>query len=137
MEESQVDYSGINLTPQPPPPPITLEDLINSVEALTKKESEDKTLLESIENMPSEDFKTKLISWAVAGFPNVYEIHRVVIVPPQKCSDGVSRGLADYIEFCSGKTINQHVEKLQEKVTGISLSFANMGTYIAIVVSKA
>jgi hypothetical protein len=114
-----------------------LEDLINSVEALTKKESEDKTLLESIENMPSEDFKTKLISWAVAGFPNVYEIHRVVIVPPQKCSDGVSRGLADYIEFCSGKTINQHVEKLQEKVTGISLSFANMGTYIAIVVSKA
>jgi len=126
----------MNLTPPPPPPPITIDDLLSSVEVLTQKENEDKALLEGIGNMSHDTLKNKLLSWATAGFPNVYEITRVTINPPALCSDGVNRNLADYIVFCSGKTINEHVEVLASKVTGMNITFANMGSYIAIVVSK-
>lgn len=139
-EEAPISYSDlapINPTPFPPPPPISLDDLLAASEMLLKKEAEDKATLEGIGNISHDDLKNKLLSWASAGFPNVYEIHRVTITPPALCSDGVSRDLPTYIEFCSGKTISQHVELLQAKVTGMVISFANMANYIAIVVSKA
>lgn len=126
----------MNITPPPPPPPITIDDLLTSVEVLTQKENEDKTLLEGIGNMSHDTLKNKLLSWATAGFPNVYEVTRLTINPPALCSDGVHRDLSDYIVFCSGKTINEHVDVLGAKVTGMNISFANMGTYISIVVSR-
>ncbi len=136
-DDSPIMMSDImNTTPPPPPPPITIDDLLSSVEVLTQKENEDKALLEGIGNMSHDTLKNKLLSWATAGFPNVYEITRVTINPPALCSDGVNRNLADYIVFCSGKTINEHVEVLASKVTGMAITFANMGSYIAIVVSK-
>jgi len=122
--------------PPPPPPPISIDDLLNSMEVVQQKELEDKRLLESIGNISQEELKSKLIAWAVAGFPNAYEIHAVTIVPPSMCSDGVSRELADYITFCSGKPIHEHIDGLRQKVSNISISFANMGTHISIVVSK-
>jgi hypothetical protein len=106
------------------------------MEVVQQKEFEDKRLLESIGNISQEALKTKLIAWAVAGFPSAYEIYAVTIVPPSMCSDSVSRDLTDYILFCSGKTMQEHVDPLQQKVTNISISFANMGTHISIVVSK-
>ena len=136
MSEEQ-PVNVIDLTPPPPPPPITINDLLNSVEVIQQKELEDKLTLESIGNISHDTLKSKLLSWATSGFPNVYEVHRITIVPPDQCSDGVTRNLSDYITFCSGKTINEHVDLLAAKVTGMAISFANMGTYIAIVVSKA
>lgn len=138
-EEQPVNINDLpqqQLIPPPPPQPITIDDLLNSVEVVQQKERDDKSALESIGNMSHDTLKTKLLSWASAGFPNVYEIHRVTIIPPVQCSDGVTRNLSDYITFCSGKTINEHVDLLAAKVTGMSISFANMSNYIAIVVSK-
>lgn len=126
-----------NYVPPPPPPPIGITDLLNSVQVIAQKEADDKILLEGISTIPFDTLRTKLISWAVAGFPNVYEIHQISISPPTICSDGVARTLADYIVFCSGKSISEHVAGLQEKVADIVVSFANMGSYISIVVSKA
>lgn len=119
-----------------PPPVITLDDILSSVEVVTQKEREDKANLESISTIPYETLKTKLLSWATSGFPNVYEIHKLTVTPPTVCSDGVTRNLSDYIEFCSGKPIQDHVSLLQQRVQGMSISFTNMGTYIAIVVSR-
>lgn len=119
-----------------PPPVITLDDILSSVEVVTQKEREDKANLESISTIPYETLKTKLLSWATSGFPNVYEIHKLTITPPTVCSDGVTRNLSDYIEFCSGKPIQDHVALLQQRVQGMSISFCNMGTYISIVVSR-
>jgi hypothetical protein len=133
--DEQYTPSFIN-EPAPPPPPITIDDLLQSIEVVQQKESVDKSVLDNIGSISSSDLKTKLIAWAVAGFPNVYEIYQVTIVPPETCSDGVQRSLSDYIFFCSGKTIHEHVAVLQEKVTNITVSFANMGTHISIVVSK-
>lgn len=122
---------------EPPLPPITMDDLITSTQFILKKEADDKLVLEGISNIPQSQLKDKLLEWAIAGFPNVYEIYKIVITPPTICSDGIVRNLPDYIVFCSGKPIYDHVSALQQKVTGISISFANMGTHISIVASKA
>lgn len=121
---------------QTPLPPITIDDLLNSTSIIIKKETDDKLALEGIGTIPYDALKTKLLAWAAAGFPNVYEIHRVSIIPPTVCSDGVSRDLPTYIQFCSGKTIQEHVAILQDRVVGMVISFANVGGYISIVVSK-
>lgn len=132
----ETSFPGNTGPPPPPPAPISIDDLLNSMEVVKQKEADDKNLLESIGNISQEALKTKLIAWAVAGFPNAYGIHSITILPPATCSDGVKRDLTDYIQFCSGKTIHEHVEVLQQKVANISVSFANMGSYISIVVSK-
>ena len=144
MEETPVEpieiapeyHTGMQYEPPVILPPISIDDLLQSIELVTKQEAEDKSRLESIGSISSQELKTKLVAWAVAGFPTVYQIHTVTITPPTTCSDGVVRSLTDYISFCSGKTISEHVAVLQEKVSNISISFANMGSHIAIVVSK-
>ena len=120
-----------------PPPVITMNDILSSVEVVVQKEQNDKATLESIATMSFEELKNKLLVWATLGFPNVYEIKKIVITPPTVCSDGVTRGLTEYIEFCSGKTMQDHVIALQQRVQDMTISFANMGTYIGIVVTKA
>ena len=120
-----------------PPPVISMNDILSSVELVMQKEKEDKATLESIGTIGFNDLKNKLLTWGTLGFPNVYEIYRIVITPPTVCSDGVSRSLGDYIEFCSGKPIQDHVAVLQQRVQDMTISFTNMGTYIGIVVTKA
>ena len=124
------------VAPAPAPPPITLDDIMNSVEFIRQKELSDKNTLEGIGNMSSDSLKSQLVLWGTAGFPNAYVILQVPIQPPTVCSDGVTRDISDYIQFCSGKTIQEHVQLLQDKVVGINISFANFGSYVGIVVSK-
>jgi hypothetical protein len=120
----------------PPPTLITLADILNATEVIHQKETADKSLLESIGNVSFDSLRSKLIQWASAGFPNAYQLMNISIIPPSVCSDGVTRSLADYILFCSGKTIHEHVDVLQQKLPDMTVSFANMGGSIAIVVSK-
>lgn len=138
-EQTQVpEVSLADITPVIlPPPVITLNDILSSVEVIAQKEQEDKATLESIALIPHETLKSKLVTWATLGFPNVYEIHRLVIIPPTICSDGVSRNLSDYIEFCSQKPMQEHVASLQQRVQDMVITFANMGSHIAIVVSRS
>ena len=123
-----------NDTP-PPPPILTLDDLLSSAELITQKEAEDKATLEAIGKIPIDTLKPKLVEWAIAKFPNNFEVYRLAITPPDKCSDGVTRNLPDYIEFCSGKTFEEHMAPLRQKVSGMTFSFANMGSHIAVFAS--
>lgn len=118
------------------PPTISLQDILSSIEVVQNQELQDKAALESIGTISFNTLRSSLIQWANAGFPNAYEIHRVYVTPPSVCSDGVVRNLADYIVFCSGKTIHEHVDVLHERTPDIDVSFANMGGYIGIVVSR-
>lgn len=120
-----------------PPPPISLADILNSVEVLQQKELADKARLDSIGGASTDSLRPALITWATKGLPNAYPLLEIAIQPPAQCSDGVTRGLADYIVFCSGQTIESHVAQLQTKLTGMTVSYANLGYAIAIVVSKA
>jgi hypothetical protein len=122
--------------PPPPPPPISLSDIMNAIEVLQQKEATDKAALDAISTASAESLRPKLVSWAIAGFPNASTLMEVMVSPPPQCSDGVVRDLTSYITFCSGKTIQEHVALLQEKLADMTVSFANTGYAIAIVVSR-
>ena len=119
-----------------PPPKITVADILASQEVLVQTEATHKALVDGISQMDITSLRNKLVLWGTLGFPNVYVIHEVAILPPACCSDGVSRDLANYITFCSGKTIQEHIASLQELVADIDVSFSYTGTTIQIVVSK-
>jgi hypothetical protein len=116
---------------------ISLADILSAVEVLQQKEASDKALLDAIGDATFESLRPTLITWAGLGFPVAYTLMEVVIVPPAQCSDGVTRDLASYITFCSGKTIQEHVDLLQAKLTGMSVSYANLGYAIGIVVTRS
>jgi hypothetical protein len=139
---TSVDASGNPIVapePAPAPAPLTLADILNAAEVVTQKELTDKARLEAIGGITVETLRTALIHWGVLGFPNAWVLHSSTITPPQVCSDGVTRGLEDYIVFCSGKTIAEHVAVLQEKVASseITLGFANISGMIAVTVTRA
>ena len=129
------------LQPEPPvptpPPTISLSDIMNAVAVLQQKETADKTILDAIGGATFESLRPMLVTWATLGLPNAYTLMELAVAPPAQCSDSVVREIGDYITFCSGKTIDEHVALLQEKLTDIRVSYANLGYAIAIVVSKA
>jgi hypothetical protein len=119
-----------------PPPKITIADILASQQVLLQTEATHKTLLDGIGLMDQTSLRNKLVLWGTLGFPNVYVIHEVAVTPPSVCSDGVSRDLASYITFCSGKTIQEHIALLQGLVDDMTVSFTYTGSSIQIVVSK-
>ncbi len=130
-----IDPSGSAVPP--PPPTITLNDILSAREVLIQRESVDKSKLEGIAAISIEELRAKLITWAVAGFPNNYPIHTLSLTPPPTCSDGVVRSLADYIVFCSGKTLTEHIAPLQATLPDITVAFTYSADSIAVVVIKA
>lgn len=126
-------------TGMPPPEPVpdflSLDDILSDHEIIMAKEEADRVLLDQIGSQHVLVLKPKLVEWVGRGKPHAYPVMMLNIQPPAKCSDGVERNLTDYITFCSGKSIEEHVGLLQAKLTGMSVSFANIGGQVAIVVS--
>jgi hypothetical protein len=136
-----IDASGnpiVAPAPAPAPAPVTLADILAATELITQKETADKARLDAIGGISADTLRTALIQWGVLGFPNAWVLHMLTIAPPQICSDSVVRSLEDYIQFCSGKTIAEHVAVLQEKVAAedITLGFANLSGSIAVTVTR-
>lgn len=120
----------------PVPDIIALDDILNDIEIVSKKEESDRSLLQSIGNLTTFQVRPKLVEWALNGFKTGYEIYSVTISPPQTCVDGVSRNLREYISYLTGKTLDQYIETLNPKFIGIDLNYAYFGNRIAIVISK-
>ena len=128
---------GAYSTEPPPPDILTLDDLLADHDLVLAKEAADKSRLDSIWGQPVQALKPKLLEWVMKGKPDGFPILELMIVPPAACSDGVARSLSDYISFCSGKTIQEHVALLQAKLPDIQVSFANFGGAVAVTVLKA
>lgn len=137
MAESESPAPAPAPEPAPAPAPISIADILSAVEVLQQKEAADKAALDAIGNASFDSLRPKLVTWATLGFPNAYVLMEVTVNPPSQCSDGVVRNLTDYIVFCSGKTIQEHVALLQAKLVDMTVSFANLGYAIGIVVSRA
>jgi hypothetical protein len=134
--EPAPDISYTGPTGPPPPQTISIQDILGSVEVVQNQESDDKAKLEAIGVISFDALRASLLQWATRGFPNAYTIYEVPMTAPSVCSDGVARNLPDYIVFCSGKTINEHVDVLQQRLVDIIVSFAYSGSAILIVVSR-
>ena len=128
-----VDISGSVVAP---PPRVTMADILAAQEVLVQTEAMDCAILNSIGQMSADALRSILIRWATAGFPNAYPIQDITVTPPPRCSDGVTRSLAEYITFCSGKTIQEHIAVLQDMLPDIAVAFSYTGTSIQIVVSR-
>ena len=134
--ESHPDLNNPLPTEPAPLPTISIQDILGSVEVAQNQETQDKAKLEAIGVISFETLRASLLQWANRGFPNAYTIYEVPMVAPNVCSDGVSRSLPDYISFCSGKTIDEHVDVLRQRLIDIAVSYAYTGSVILIVVSK-
>jgi len=133
-----IDPTSMNYVSPPAPPPdiLTMSDLLNDQSVVVSKEQADKTLLETIGAQTVSNLRPKLVEWVLKGQPSAFPLLSLDIQPPACCSDGVSRSLHDYIQFCSGKSISEHVGLLQVKLPDISVSFANISGMTTIVVVK-
>lgn len=132
---SLMDISGA--VPPPPPPTLTLAEILAAQEVLVQREATDRATLEAIGQISLETLRGKLIPWAVAGFPNNYVVHSITITPPPACSDGVARNLADYIVFCSGKSLTDHIAPLQAMLPDITVAYTSSPPTISVVVIRA
>jgi hypothetical protein len=134
---TSMDASGNGVYVPPPPPQITLADILAASEVVSQKEAQDKAMLESIGSISFETLRVTLIQWAKAGFPNASPLYSVAITPPETCSDGVKRSLSDYVTFVTGKTMAELIAPLQARCPEFVVSFATTGPEILVVISRA
>jgi hypothetical protein len=123
----------------PPPEPsyiMTLEELAASQEALLSKESVDRLLVTRFVTPDSAVVRTRLLQWASAGFPNIFVLLSVDLIPPPVCLDGVARSGFHYIQYLTGTSLSDHVRALEQKLPGMSLSYSTPAHMICIHVTK-
>jgi hypothetical protein len=115
---------------------IRISDILNTIQADRVREIQDKAKFDGIASLPYTVVRATLAQWATLGFPNAYTMHEIPISVPPLCSDGVSRTLDEYITFCSGKSIQEHVALLQERMPDIAVGFTYTGNSIRLVVTR-
>jgi hypothetical protein len=125
------------LPPPPPPDVLTFSDIENDYAVLLAKEQADGDAIRSLGTVSVLGLKPLFVEWYSKGCPPSYPVYRVSVTPPSRCSDGVVRTLSDYIEFCSGTTLQDQVALFQAKLPDIRVSFANIQGQVALIVSKA
>ena len=131
-----VDLSGSVVAPvitlstllSPPPPVISLDDLLNNQMVILAKESTDRNTVLSFTNPTSESLKTSLFQWATAGFQGGYVVSSLSLMPPPVCSDGMSRSLPFYMEYLMGKSIGDWLITLGTMTAGMSFTFSHNGS---------
>lgn len=114
----------------------TIEELMASYGAIVNKETTDKKTLSLLLNENRDELRVPLFQWAAAGFPGIWVIQSFTIDPPSICSDGVSRDLPGYFEYCLGKPLGDALEDIQSKLTGIKLSISFLGNTLRLHVTK-
>jgi hypothetical protein len=124
-------------TVEPSPYIITLDELKETQEALSHKESLDRSTVIRFVEPDTEELKRKLLQWATVGLPNVFQLFSVSIEPPTRCMDGISRPKFEYIEYLLGTTIYEKFQLLQVKLPGMVLSYSLPDSQLCMHVSKA
>lgn len=120
-----------------PPERLSLADLLTDHSVLLATEQADKARLDAIGTQAIESLRPRFVEWVLKGRPSPFPLISLEIHPPPRCSDGECRCLPDYIQFCSGKTIMEHVALLQAKLPDIRVSFANIQGVVTILIVTA
>jgi hypothetical protein len=116
---------------------VSLDDIMSYQSVLLQRENDTKILLtNSILNVSAFSLKPVLLQWATAGFPSSFVLIEVEINPPPVCSDGVSRSVSDYINFCLGDASHELYSALTPKLPGCLISYAIVGTKLIAYISK-
>ena len=114
----------------------TLDELLSSYESTLAQETADRTALSVLINPSRESFRSQLFQWAAAGFPNGYIIQSISINPPNICSDGVTRNVGKYVEYCIGTDLGSVIQSMAALMNGINPSWSTYGNTIRIHVTR-
>ena len=112
---------------------ITIDELTNFTDAKIKKEELDGISLLNILSPNQSELRSKLYVWAGLGFPAAYTIYQYPIELPSVCSDGVTRQLMPYIDFCINASINDKIAELQMILIGIHIDLVISDPNIIII----
>jgi len=116
---------------------ITITEIINDQSLLRQRQDDTTTALTSaLLNIDPSSMKPKLIEWASLRFPPAFLFITVAIDVPTVCTDGTTRGLLPYVEFCLGQSIGQILSTLCEKFIGMSFAYSYDSSSLSIVISK-
>jgi hypothetical protein len=130
-------FPSANTGPVESPYIATLDELLSSYESTVAQETADRTALSVLVNPSRESFRPQLFQWAAAGFPNGYIIQSISINPPNICSDGVSRNVGKYVEYCIGTNLGAIIQSMTALMTGINPTWSTLGNTIRIHVTRA
>ena len=123
--------------PVEPPHIATLDELLVSHGAIVNKEADDRATLAPLLNESRETLRAPLFQWASLGFPNIWVAQSFTLEVPPTCSDGISRNIYEYFEYCLGTTLGDLIAALQPKLAGIQISYSFQGNTLRLHVSKA
>jgi hypothetical protein len=99
----------------------TIDELLESHEALAIKEAQDKVNLDIILNPTRDRFRDPLFQWATTKFEYGYMIFSLPIDAPPMCLDGQVRATGGYIQYLTGKTHEEIGTNIQSMLTGIQV----------------
>ena len=102
---------------------VSLSDILADVSTYRYRETLDRAKFLGLLNPNVGDMKTKLAAWVAGGFRGSCDLFCIQITAPNVCSDGASRSLFEYIEFVSGKTYLDHINKIQSILTGFEVGY--------------
>ena len=126
----------MNQPPQPPPI-ITLDDLLNTVDYELQKEAADRSIVNAVLNPSYDTLKTLLKPWTLGGFAPGFAITSFNLIVPPVCADGVYRSLTYYFEYLLGVPIATGLENMAAKTAGMRFSYSHDGnSKITIHISK-
>ena len=117
----------MNQPPQPPPI-LSLDDLLNTVDYEVQKETADRLIVNAFMNPSYDALKTMLKPWAKAGFPTSFLISSIELNVPPVCADGVSRSLSFYFEYLLGVSIATALQNIATNTSGMSFTYSHDGS---------
>ena len=125
----------------PPPQPdciLTIDDILSTAEAIQSKEAADRTVLDELINVDTMDLKNRLLTWGSLGCPTAHTLYTLQLNCLERCSDGVSRTLLDYITYLNPTfSIVDTLAVLETRLPGMTLSYSYTTTYaLCVHVSK-
>ena len=122
--------------PALPPMVIDIAELLASQGAVKVQEDADRATLLPLLNETRELLRPQLFAWAAAGFPGIYVIQEFSVTPPAICSDGVSRGVYDYVVYLLGQEMGPIIAAIQALCIGVQISYSFAGNTLRIHVSR-
>lgn len=103
------------------PPIVSLDDLIQTKEAIAASEERDKALLRTLVNVNESQLRGLLFTWASTNFTDNYILYEFQL--DSRCLDGVIRNCIDYITYLGFDPVTA-LESIQQRLPGMSLSYS-------------
>jgi len=115
---------------------IDMSELLASHGVIKNKEDEDRATFSVLVSGAREALRPQLFAWAAAGFPNAYVLQQFTISPPSVCSDGVVRGVCDYVPYLLNRNMDQIISGIQALCVGVTITYSLMWNTLRIHVTR-